>query len=269
MQFGAMNFPIKPVLDEIAVIAADGMDYVELAMDPPQSHYSQLHAQRQAVIQALKQHGLGLVCHLPTFVSTADLTESIRKASLQEVLRSLETAAELAAPKVVLHPSPIRGLAIHVLEQTLGHAMDSLDRISRRAGQLGITICIENMFPFYGPFVEPDDFIPIFSAFPHLQFVFDTGHAHMGDPGKHRGIRFIEQYGDRLGHVHVSDNLGQQDDHLPIGGGTIDFKAVARALSRAGYDGTITLEVFSENRSDLIKSRDRLRKMLTKAQEAR
>jgi len=50
-----------------------------------------------------------LVCHLPTFLSTADLTQSIRDASLHEILRSLETASELEAEKVVLHPSHIVG----------------------------------------------------------------------------------------------------------------------------------------------------------------
>ena len=45
----------------------------------------------------LADHRIGLVCHLPTFVSTADLTDSIREASIEEVLGSLDTAAELGA----------------------------------------------------------------------------------------------------------------------------------------------------------------------------
>jgi hypothetical protein len=32
MQYGAMNFPIKPVADELADIAALGFDYLELTM---------------------------------------------------------------------------------------------------------------------------------------------------------------------------------------------------------------------------------------------
>ena len=34
MLYGAMNFPIKPILDEIEDIAALGFDYLEMAMDP-------------------------------------------------------------------------------------------------------------------------------------------------------------------------------------------------------------------------------------------
>ncbi len=40
MRYGAMNFPVRPVLQELKEIAALGFDYVELDMDPPQSHHS-------------------------------------------------------------------------------------------------------------------------------------------------------------------------------------------------------------------------------------
>jgi hypothetical protein len=39
MRFGAMNFPVVPVLDEIETFARLGFDYLELAMDPPMAHH--------------------------------------------------------------------------------------------------------------------------------------------------------------------------------------------------------------------------------------
>jgi hypothetical protein len=47
MQFGAMNFPVTPVLDEIETFARLGFDYLELAMDPPMAHHSNLFAGAQ------------------------------------------------------------------------------------------------------------------------------------------------------------------------------------------------------------------------------
>ena len=35
MRYGAMNFPVRPVLQELKEIANLGFDYVELVMDPP------------------------------------------------------------------------------------------------------------------------------------------------------------------------------------------------------------------------------------------
>ncbi len=37
MEYGAMNFPIKPLLKEIEEIGEMGFDYVELTMDPPEA----------------------------------------------------------------------------------------------------------------------------------------------------------------------------------------------------------------------------------------
>jgi sugar phosphate isomerase/epimerase len=255
MRYGSMNFPVKPVVAEIQAVASLGMDYVELAMDPPCGHFSQIKAQQKKIAAALQQHGLGLVCHLPTFVYTAHLTDSIREASVVEVLAALETAAELGAEKAVVHPGYIDGLAVYVLDDALARARDSLDRFVRRAGELGLCLCIENMFPRLGPYVEPDDFEPIFKDFPELKFVLDTGHAHIGDTTGRRITDFIERFGHRLCHLHVSDNLGLSDDHLPVGRGTVPFNAVARAMASSGYNGSITLEIFDDDRNAVVESR--------------
>jgi hypothetical protein len=65
-------------------------------------------------------------------------------------------------------------------------------------------------------------------------------------------------FGPRIGHLHVSDNNGRLDEHLPVGQGIIGFKAMARALKRIVYDNTLTSEIFSPNRDDLVTSRRKL-----------
>ena len=51
------------------------------------------------------------------------------------------------------------------------------------------------------------------------------------------------------------------DLHLPLGCGTVDVRNGIEALKRCGYDGTITLEVFTPDRHYLEYSRDRLRQL--------
>jgi sugar phosphate isomerase/epimerase len=264
MRYGAMNFPVKPLIAEIDAIGALGLDFFELAMDPPQAHYSQVRAQRRAVLAALQHHHLELVCHMPTFVYTADLTDSIRHASLEEVLSSLETAADLGAAKAVLHPGYISGLAVAVMQQAVALAMESLGAVAQRAQALGMTLCIENLFPKFRPFADPADFQRLFDLFPQLKFVLDIGHAHMEDKSGRRIIDFIARHGHRLAHVHVSDNKGRTDDHLPVGQGNIDFAAFTQALRRSGYDDTLTLEIFVEDRTALLESRRRLERLLAR-----
>jgi sugar phosphate isomerase/epimerase len=260
-----MNFPVKPVVTEIERAASMGMDYLELAMDPPRAHFSRLAARKKRIGAALRRNGLGLVCHLPTFVYTAHLAEGIRNASVREVIASLETAADLGAEKAVIHPGYIDGLAIHVVDEAMAYAMESLDQFIRRAGELGIALCLENLFSRLGPYVEPDDFAAVFETFPQLLLTLDTGHAHMGDARGTRIEAFIHGFGRRLAHVHVSDNLGHSDDHLPVGGGTVPFESVVRALASAGYDETITLEIFCEDSRAVIESRRALERLFAQA----
>ena len=147
MQFGAMNFPVTPLLQEVDTVAELGFDYIEIAMDPPMAHYSILSEDQKAITKSLAVNGLGVICHLPTFVTTADLTESLRRASVTEVQRSLSVAADLGTNKVVLHPSMVFGMGAFVLETVKGFAFDFLGEIIDTAERLKITICLENMMP--------------------------------------------------------------------------------------------------------------------------
>jgi sugar phosphate isomerase/epimerase len=261
MLYGAMNFPVNPLLEELEAISELGFDYLELTMDPPQAHYSIIRQQKKRLLNALDRKQMKLVCHLPSFVYTADLTHGLRKASLNEVLKSLEVAAELGCLKAVLHPSYITGLGIFVIDQAREYALESLDAIMEKAHQLDLLICLENLFPKAHSLVEPEEFADIFVKFPNLKMTLDTGHAHIEDTEGKRAIKFIERFPDRIDHIHVSDNLGEADNHLPVGTGTVNFHEIVKALKHIEYDDTITLEVFSKDRDYLKMSRDKIAAM--------
>lgn len=264
MLYGAMNSPVRPVLEEIESIGEMDLDFAELTMDAPEAHYSVLDAQKEAILERLGRFELGLVCHLPTFISTADLTESIRRASIEEVMFSLEVAAMLQPLKVVLHPSYIRGLGQMVRERAEEYALRSLEAIVEKAHGLGLCLCLENMFPEARWLVDPEEFIGILRKFPTLNLTLDTGHAHIQDLEGRRCLRFIERFPDRIGHIHASDNFGREDSHLPIGAGSVNFPAIAKALKRAGYNDTVTLEVFSSDRDYVGISRDKFKAMMAR-----
>jgi sugar phosphate isomerase/epimerase len=261
MLYGATNHPVRPVLEELEGIAGLGFDYMELAMDPPQAHYKVIHEQREDLLKALARLQMGLICHLPTFVSTADLTDGLREASVVEVLESLKVAAALKAMKVVLHPGSIRGMGVLVMDQSRRYALRSLEIIAEKADQLGLDVCLENMFPQTHSLLAPEDFVEVFKRFPKLRLTLDTGHAHMSDKGGNTALDFIKDFQDRIGHIHANDNFGREDIHLPIGAGTVDFPQIIRALKGIGYNETITLEVFSRDRDYLKLSREKLAQM--------
>ena len=268
MLYGAMNYPVWPVLQEMEAISELGFDYVELAMDPPEAHHKVIRDRKREVLETLSRLELGVVCHLPTFISTADLTDSIREASLNEVMDSLEVAASIQPLKVVLHPSHIAGLGLAVSSLAWQYAMASLEAIVRRAHQLGLCVCIENMFPQSHSLVNPEDFVGILERFPTLNLTLDTGHAHIGDAEEKRCLEFIQRFPGRIGHLHINDNFGREDSHLPVGAGTVDFRRIAKALRERGYNDTATLEVFSHDRDYLKISMEKISALFRSVDEA-
>ncbi|MCP4669146.1 MAG: sugar phosphate isomerase/epimerase, partial [Deltaproteobacteria bacterium] len=187
-----------------------------------------------------------------------------REASIKEVLASLEVAADLRPLKVVLHPSFIMGLGVLVMDQSRQYALTSLEAIVERADRLGLCLCLENMFPQSNALVDANDFMEIFDRFPGLKMTLDIGHANIGSRGGERALGFLERCQDRIEHIHVSDNLGKEDIHLPVGAGSVDFAGIIKAIHAIGYDKTITLEVFSRDRDYLKISREKLVSMFTR-----
>lgn len=261
MLYGTMSAPLRPILEEVNAIAEMEFDFLELSMDPPYCDSKSLKKQQRVIQESLAQHHLDLVCHLPTFLSTADLTDGIRQASIDETLDSLEAAAALKPLKVVLHPSYMTGMAVFFPELARRHAMESLAIIVEKAHALGLHLCLENMFPRTKWLTSPEEFVDILAGFSTVDLVLDIGHAHIEDARGSKCLRFIEMFAGRIGHLHVSDNFCKEDQHLPIGAGIIDFSRVVKALKEKGYDDTITLEVFSRNRDYVEMSKKKMEKM--------
>lgn len=261
MKYGAMNFPVKPVIKQIEEFAEMGFDYLELAMDAPLGHYSVIQKQKKDIIKALNKHRMGLVCHLPTFVYTADMTESIRNASLDEMLNSLDTAAELEVSKAVLHPSIVSGLGNFIMESFRKYAFESFEKIADKADKKGICLCLENMFPRYKFLFEPKEFTEVFERFPGFKMTLDTGHANIESKDGKRVLEFITMFGNRIKHVHISDNSGKRDDHFPIGKGNVNFQNIIQALKNVGYKDTFTLEIFTDKKDDLKQNREKFADM--------
>ena len=237
-----------------------GFDYVELTLDPPEATPQRILAQKGLLKEVLHRYKLGIVGHLPTFVWTSDLYESFRAVSLKENFDAMEAGAELGIEKMVLHPGFITGLAKFLLDKAKRYGMEAIEAILKKSINLGMTLCIENMFPQAHFLSQPREFQSIFETFPELRLTLDMGHANLGG-GKNKSSEFIQRYGHRIGHVHANDNFGKEDSHLPIGAGIIDFEKILRDLRETQYDETLTLEVFSRDRDYLKISKEKIKRM--------
>ena len=68
--------------------------------------------------------------------------------------------------------------------------------------------------------------------------------------------RFLRSHGDRVSHLHCHDVRRRGDTHLPVGAGEVDYGSMAGALD--GFDGTVALEVFTDDDALLVDSAERV-----------
>lgn len=258
-----MNSPIKPVINELKEIADLGFDYLELTMDAPEATPQKILAQKGEILDLLSSYNLVLIGHLPCFVSTADLYESIRNASRKEVLGALEISPELGIEKLVLHPSYVTGLGKHLEDKVKNMGCEFLEAVYVRADELGITLCLENTLPWSGWLFEPEEFRDVFKRFGEMKLMLDIGHANI-DTEENRVHKFIKWYGKRIAHLHAHDNFGREDNHLPLGCGNIKFYEIFSEIKKTGYDDTLTLEVFSPDRDYLKLSLQKAKRIWEK-----
>jgi sugar phosphate isomerase/epimerase len=255
MQIGAMNHPQQDVGAEVRRFRELGFDFIDLTLEPPQALPAGLDV--GAVAAALAATGLGVVGHTAWYLPLATPYDGVREAAFAELARCFATFATLGARLVNLHPDA-RVPSLFPRDWTIERNVDSLRRLTERARSAGVQLMLENV---PGLFNQVDVLTQVFNALPDLRWHLDVGHANLGG-GPNATDRMLAAFGDRLAHVHCSDNKGGDADlHLPLGAGTIDWPAAVAALQRHGYDGTITLEVFSLDQDYLALSRQKLRRL--------
>lgn len=242
-----MNNPALPLEDELRRVATAGFDFVDLTLEPPRSW----PVDAAKVARLLDELGLSAVGHTAWYLPLASPYPELRKQARRVFRLAFDAFAAAGVELVNLHPDP--GPRLLERDATARNA-EAIAEIAEDARAAGVTLMVENLGR---SFSRPDDLRPIFDAAAGARFHLDVGHAHMwrGAREPNRTQALLEAFGERLAHVHVHDNLGADDLHLPLGAGTVDWRAVVRALKGARWDGTVTLEVFAGEPAHLDLSR--------------
>jgi sugar phosphate isomerase/epimerase len=153
---------------------------------------------------------------------------------------------------------PDRSVPMHDRGYYIRRNLQTLEELMPESERHGVGIMVENL---PGEFNNAQQLGELLDALPPLGLHLDVGHANLSVP-YNTTEEILAAYGDRLRHVHAHDNKGGNADlHLPLGSGNIDWPHTVQALRRCGYDGTITLEVFTPDDHFLRYSRDVLRRL--------
>jgi sugar phosphate isomerase/epimerase len=178
-----------------------------------------------------------------------------------KIERAVALADQVEAPLVVVHP-PYRW------QSRYRRWLD--DGLGELAARVPVRVAVENMFPVkvrgrslgaYHAVRSLEDL----AGFEHV--VLDTSHAAVAG---HDLVGIVEHLGERLAHVHLSDNPGRGwDSHLPPGEGILPLDAFLRALGDRGYGGTISFEIdLRRHGSDRAALRDALADALERCRAA-
>jgi sugar phosphate isomerase/epimerase len=251
MLIGAMNHPAHDVMHEIDWIAAMGLGFIDLTLEPPQA--ASWKVDGAAIRRALERHRLGVVGHTAYYLPIASGIEEIRRAAVEELRRCVDVFAAIGARWMNVHPD--RHAPMHDRAFFIEKNLASLSELLPYATHRGVGLMVENL---PGDFNTARQLGELLDPLPDLGLHLDIGHANLL---VHQSSveELLSVYGTRLRHVHLHDNKGGSADlHLPLGTGTVDLIGAVRSLKRLGYDGTITLEVFTPDRHHLAYSRDLL-----------
>jgi len=87
-----------------------------------------------------------------------------------------------------------------------------------------------------------DSLLRLFDAIPddNLGAILDTAHQYAQ---KELLPIAIEKLGEKIRYIHIADNDGRDNRHLPPGEGTIDWDGVFTSLKKTGYDGFYAVDL--------------------------
>jgi len=239
-------------------------------------------AEIQAMGRALSGNGLTLASlHAPTSrdmsatreggtpLSICEVERVRRIEAMDELKRAIDVAEDLPFSRMVFHMGGSRETAD---PRKRDAAFSSLEHLILHAKHVGMTICVENTTSEMGAPAYLRAFVDE-TRLTDLRFNFDIGHAHLADGDEEERIeKSFAPLQDLVVGVHLHDNHGEKDEHLPPFDGTIDWaKAIPILKSAPDANLPLLLELKEKTGHDalgVVEQLEAARKAMDKFEDA-
>lgn len=196
-----------------------------------------------AIAARLQQRGLTITLHAPFMdLSPGSPDPAIRALTRRRFEQVLELVPLFRPKSVVCHAAYDWKRYSHLKDQWVKNSLEIWSWFSKRIGDQGGVLMLENVYER-----DPGDLRILFEGLGdrRVGFCLDTGHQAVF--GRASLATWFESLGPFLGQVHLHDNCGQQDEHLALGRGQIDFPLFFDHLKRLKKEPPlITLEPHRE-----------------------
>lgn len=203
----------------------------------------------------LSDAGLTVTLHAPFMdLRPGAADPKIRKTTIERLRQVFDLAPYFHPLTIVCHPSFDERYYVSSNRLWLANSIETWGHFLKPAEEIGTIIALENVYE-----TEPELLKQLLAAFnsPCLRFCFDTGHFNVFS---HTPLDiWMEKLASYLGQIHIHDNSGVADDHLPVGEGNFPFAKFFAMLHERNLSPVVTLEAHSEN--DLRQTIQNIKKM--------
>ena len=254
-----MSFDLSP-LNFVRLVGKLKVDFLEIKLDDMRIQRLLQGGGTQRLQELTDAFDLQVIAHLPYIdMNLASLNTEIASASTNSLQKWISTASQMNVDILVSHVGRISSnYPATYLKSARQNAIRSLHHLAETAKRYGLKFTVENDHN------SPNHVIAGYASDVKkiaeevgCEVTFDVGHANTID----KPSSFISALSGLIANVHLHDNDGKSDQHLPIGRGNIDFPETLRKLKENNYDGPLIIESHSLN--DLSTDLSRLRNMLS------
>jgi sugar phosphate isomerase/epimerase len=190
----------------------------------------------------LREAGRSITFHGPFMdLRPGAIDAKIRRVSLERFRQVFEIASCFRPRSIVFHPSYDEKYYVSSARKWLENSIDTWSQIVPLAEKLDTRIALENVYE-----ADPVHLGLLLDALPpgRVGFCFDTGHfnAFAGTSLD----AWLDKLGHRLIEIHLHDNQGALDEHLPVGEGSFPFARFFSILRERNLTPILTVEAHSE-----------------------
>ena len=180
---------------------------------------------------------LGITVHAPyADLNLATLNYPIWRESVRQVCTCIRRASEWT-DRVTIHPGYLSPVGKIMPERAWQQQKEALVEIGSVASDHSVLACLENMIGIREFLCRmPEELAGMVEGIEGIGITIDIGHANTVGL-----VREFLPFLSAASHLHVHDNHGVHDEHLPLGTGTIDWDIVGKSIAR-DYSGIVVVE---------------------------
>ena len=239
------DLKILPKLEELNV-GIELQSYGLKGVDSP-SAWEEKIKQHKRVIKNFKGR---ISVHGPFVGIRQTHRDHLLKEAVKKRMQMIYEMVKELKPEVLVMHSGIIGdikrwnLLDFWLEETTKFWKEEIKKYEKE----GIKIVIENLVE-----ETPDILIELCKGVNNHFFALCLDIGHMNVFSKLRPSEWVKKMGKRLQYVHLHDNNGENDEHLPVGKGNIDFDSFFENI-KTRDDITIALELDHSNPEEKVEN---------------